>query len=309
MDAVETEIVELRENLRSYEWRRTNLLPAMELAEFEKDEILDRLNNLRRLRHDDETRRTDLVKKRDNITFLVAAKIKLGQLYGQVMDNLDHPSHEIAFLLQNTLSGSEADTFGGLWFHKSKLVIAFTRNGEETIYKYKYLIPDEAMPYIEIKTVKYPLTILLRNLTKFEDNLREVSITKFYGGVIFPSNSVDMTLSKDVETDFENAIQSGKLIVPETVKDSLVTGPLGIDPMPIIEPSNGANNVTLTPLIIWSPITGATGYDFKIATDGNFTNIVESKTNINGTSYTPTVPLSPNYLLLGNQSSQRSTCQ
>ena len=103
LDAVEAEIVELRENLRNYEQRRTNLLQAMELGEFEKDEILDRLNNLKRLRHEDETRLTDLVKTRDNITILAEAKIKLGQLYDQVMDNLDNPSQEIKRLAYDAL--------------------------------------------------------------------------------------------------------------------------------------------------------------------------------------------------------------
>jgi hypothetical protein len=40
--------------LQNYEQRRSNLLEAMELGEFEKDEILDRLNNIKRLRHEDE---------------------------------------------------------------------------------------------------------------------------------------------------------------------------------------------------------------------------------------------------------------
>jgi site-specific DNA recombinase len=86
LDAIEAEIRELRENLRNYEQRRTNLLQAMELGEFGKDEILDRLNNLKRLRHEDEVKVTDLLKTRDNITNLAEAKIRLGQLYDRVME-------------------------------------------------------------------------------------------------------------------------------------------------------------------------------------------------------------------------------
>jgi hypothetical protein len=89
--------------LRNYEQRRSNLLQAMELGEFGKDEILDRLNNLKRLRHEDEARLADLVQTRDNITNLAEAKIKLGQLYDQVMENLEHSTPEIRRLAFDAL--------------------------------------------------------------------------------------------------------------------------------------------------------------------------------------------------------------
>ncbi|MFC2001966.1 hypothetical protein ACFLUZ_05660 [Chloroflexota bacterium] len=38
------------------------MLEAMELGEFGKDEVLDRLTNLRRLRHEDEMKLNDLLK-------------------------------------------------------------------------------------------------------------------------------------------------------------------------------------------------------------------------------------------------------
>lgn len=50
LNSLDTEIRELENTLRNYERRRSNLLEAMELGEFEKDEILDRLNNIKRLR-------------------------------------------------------------------------------------------------------------------------------------------------------------------------------------------------------------------------------------------------------------------
>jgi len=40
--------------LRNYERRRSNLLEALELDEFDKDEMLDYLNNLKHLRNQDE---------------------------------------------------------------------------------------------------------------------------------------------------------------------------------------------------------------------------------------------------------------
>ncbi len=61
LDSLNSEIQELEKNLCNYEQRRSNLLEAMELGEFEKDEILDRLNNLKNLRHEDETKLSDLL--------------------------------------------------------------------------------------------------------------------------------------------------------------------------------------------------------------------------------------------------------
>ena len=85
--SIETEVKELENNLSRYEQRRKNLLEALELGEFGKDEVLDRLNNLKRLRHEEEAKLNDMLKIRDNLTMLSDAKIKLGQLYDRVLEN------------------------------------------------------------------------------------------------------------------------------------------------------------------------------------------------------------------------------
>jgi site-specific DNA recombinase len=103
LDAIEAEIKELEKNLRNYEQRRTNLLQALELGEFGKDEVLDRLNNLKRLRHEDEAKLSDLLKTRDNITNLAEAKIRLGQLYDRVLKNLQDSTPEIIKLALDAL--------------------------------------------------------------------------------------------------------------------------------------------------------------------------------------------------------------
>jgi chromosome segregation ATPase len=104
LDSLETEIKELNSNIKKYEQRKKNLLEAMELGEFEKDEILDRLNNLKRLRIEDENKLNDLIKTRDNITGLAEAKIKLNQLYDRVMDNLENATSEIKRLAFDALA-------------------------------------------------------------------------------------------------------------------------------------------------------------------------------------------------------------
>jgi hypothetical protein len=46
-DMLDAEIKTLEKNLLNYDGRRRNLLDAMELGEFPKNEILDRLNKIK----------------------------------------------------------------------------------------------------------------------------------------------------------------------------------------------------------------------------------------------------------------------
>ena len=73
--------------MRIYEQRRSNLLQAMELGKFTKDEVLDRLNNLKHLRTEVEANLNALIKARDNLAGLANASIKLNQIYAQVLEN------------------------------------------------------------------------------------------------------------------------------------------------------------------------------------------------------------------------------
>ena len=103
LQSLDSEVKELKNNLGRYEQRRKNLLEAMELGEFEKDEVLDRLNTLKCLRHEDEAKLTDLLKTRDNITNLTEAKIRLDQLYDRVLENLQDSTPEIIKLALDAL--------------------------------------------------------------------------------------------------------------------------------------------------------------------------------------------------------------
>jgi chromosome segregation ATPase len=103
LEAIEAEIETLENNLRNYEQRRANLLQALELGEFGHDEVLDRLNNLKRLRREDEAKLTDLEKTRNNINSLAEAKIKLGELYESVLENLKDATAEIKRLSLDAL--------------------------------------------------------------------------------------------------------------------------------------------------------------------------------------------------------------
>ncbi len=101
--ALDSEIKELEKNLSNYELRRANLLVAMELGEFGKDEVLDRLNDLKRLRRDDERKLDDLLKFKDNMTRLAKANVKLGQLYNHLIENLQNCTPELKRLALDAL--------------------------------------------------------------------------------------------------------------------------------------------------------------------------------------------------------------
>ena len=102
-DTLNGEIKELEKVLRNYEQRRVNLLEAMELGEFGTDEILDWLNNIKRLRTENEIKINDLRQTIDNLTNLADAKVKMDQLYEQVITNIENSSHETKRLALDAL--------------------------------------------------------------------------------------------------------------------------------------------------------------------------------------------------------------
>ncbi len=101
--SIDAEIKEVEKNLRNYEQRRSNLLEALELGEFEKDEVLDRLNKLKGLRSEDELRLNDLVKIRRNLSSLTDAKLRLDQLYERVIENIQDCTPELKRLALDAL--------------------------------------------------------------------------------------------------------------------------------------------------------------------------------------------------------------
>ena len=94
MDSIDTEIKELEKAIKKYGQRRINLFEAMELGEFDKDEVLNRLNNIKRLRYEDELRLNDLLRAREHIASLADAEIKLNQIYDRVLENLQYATRK-----------------------------------------------------------------------------------------------------------------------------------------------------------------------------------------------------------------------
>jgi hypothetical protein len=103
VSSIETEINKLEKNLQNYKQRRSNLLEALELGEFDKNEVLDRLNSLKYLREQNELKLKDIVKIRDNLANLTGSKIKLNQLYNRVIENLQNADIKLKRLALDAL--------------------------------------------------------------------------------------------------------------------------------------------------------------------------------------------------------------
>ncbi|MDD5362592.1 MAG: T9SS type A sorting domain-containing protein [Ignavibacteria bacterium] len=66
------------------------------------------------------------------------------------------------------------------------------------------------------------------------------------------------------------------------------------NPPVLISPTNAATGVSLTPIFDWSDVSGATYYNFQMASDNNFTNIILNINNLSTSGYQAASALSPN---------------
>lgn len=103
VEKIEADIKELEKQLHNYDKRRTNLIQAIEWNEFSKDEILDRINEIKRLQIEDKAKLNDLLKTRDNLASLANAKIKFSDLYSRVLQNLENADLDLKRLALDAL--------------------------------------------------------------------------------------------------------------------------------------------------------------------------------------------------------------
>ncbi|MGB2876899.1 MAG: recombinase family protein [Dehalococcoidales bacterium] len=101
--SLDNDITTLEKKLCEYDKRRNNLLEAMELGEFDKDEILDRLNNLKLLRSEDETRLKQLLEIKANISNLEGAQVKLDEVHNTVLENIENCPDDVKKLALDAL--------------------------------------------------------------------------------------------------------------------------------------------------------------------------------------------------------------
>ncbi len=101
--SLDNDIKTLEKKLCEYDKRRNNLLEAMELGEFDKDEILDRLNNVKLLSSEGETKLKQLLEIKANISSLEGAQVKLDVVYDTVLENIENCPDDVKKLALDAL--------------------------------------------------------------------------------------------------------------------------------------------------------------------------------------------------------------
>ena len=133
---------------------------------------------------------------------------------------------EIAGKLDTELSTQEAGIYGGLWLQHGpefKIVVAFTRDGEETLKKHYFEELMLFLPYLEVRTVKFSHAELREAQRQTAADLRDMDIPCDSATHIM-ENCVDIRVSESMRTRIEEAIRSGKLVVPESVRINYAGG-------------------------------------------------------------------------------------
>ena len=127
--------------------------------------------------------------------------------------------------LATAIQENETDTFGGLWIQHEpeyRIVVAFTRDGDQTLRKYTAYITEEAAPYIEVRTVKYTQAVLRQAQMDFGVALMALGL-HFDSGVNITENCTEFRVLESDQSKIEQAKQAGTLIIPDYVRIKYVT--------------------------------------------------------------------------------------
>jgi len=125
--------------------------------------------------------------------------------------------------LEPELSAKYPDTYGGLWVvytPKFHFVVAFTSGGEEAVRPYREGLLTDA---IEVRTVKYSFRVLQQAQMEFGAALQALNF-KFESGVYVMDNYIEFRVTKADMPRFDDAVKTGKLVIPECIKVEPVDG-------------------------------------------------------------------------------------
>jgi hypothetical protein len=168
------------------------------------------------------------------------AVLKDAQSYADEMDialdealaRLEIQSGDAIGALQTQLQRNEAGTFAGLWLQHQpqyRVVVAFTRDGQETIEK--YVVPDDPLfPLIEVRPAQYTYAQLQADQQKVMRYLETIDLPAGVG-IMVMENQVMVDVS-DREA-FEAALAKADLSLPGSVVIHAVYEPLDEPPLAI----------------------------------------------------------------------------
>lgn len=129
-------------------------------------------------------------------------------------------------------------------------------------------------------------------VTLSASNLPPGGVASFSPSVVTPGNTSTLTISNlnGLSGSF-NIVVQGSASSGVQQRDFYITllgGPTGT--ATLNSPANNATGVYINPLLAWSAVSGATGYDYQIALDNQFSQIVQSG-NVNNTQFQVTTAL------------------
>jgi hypothetical protein len=124
----------------------------------------------------------------------------------------------IAGELDAELTAKEAKTFAGLWIEHTpefRVVVQFTRNGEETIKPYLKRYPELAS-VVEVRTARTSLADLQRAQASVLSSVRALGMP-VDSGINVRENRVELYVAKAGVNQFKDALQRKGLSLPDSV--------------------------------------------------------------------------------------------
>lgn len=126
---------------------------------------------------------------------------------------------DIAGKLGAELGKNETETLAGLWIEHTpefRIVVRFTRDGEETIKPYLKQYPELA-DIVEVRTANVSLANLQRDQADTSSSVNALGI-RVPSDINVYNNSVELYITKADRSRFDEALQRGEIQLPDTVR-------------------------------------------------------------------------------------------
>ena len=154
---------------------------------------------------------------------------EVGITVEEALARLRVQNEESISTLQTQLQANEADTFAGLWLQHDpefRVVVAFTRNGEETIQKY-VTEGSELAQLIDVRQVEYSYAQLEADQQETFCLLNALNLPAA-GGIMVMDNRVVIDITD--RAAFEAALAEAEATLPESVVINTVYESVGENP-------------------------------------------------------------------------------
>jgi hypothetical protein len=161
---------------------------------------------------------------------------EMGITLEEALARLSKQNEEAISALQNQLQTHEAETFAGLWLQHQpeyRVVVAFTRDGAETIRRY---VPEDSdlFPLLDLRSAQYSYAQLKadqRAVSQILEQLQQAAVVS----ILVMDNHVALEVT-DLTT-FTASLTAANLTLPERVVVKALYEPVGENPPFAITPA------------------------------------------------------------------------